>query len=95
MVLRSSFYVSLIVLRQFNRYQSFEDQDRFLDGTSHALEFGLLYDNTDFSVNPSKGSKQYVSLRAMMAGLVVRADVAGSEEGGSLYGVHFPPSLLN
>ena len=53
---------SVIVLRQFNRYQSFEEQDRFLDGAVHAIEFGLLYDNTDFPVNPSKGSKQYVAI---------------------------------
>lgn len=53
---------SVLVLRQFNRYQSFEEQDQFLDGAVHALEFGLLYDNTDFPVNPSKGSKQYISI---------------------------------
>ncbi len=53
---------SVIVLRQFNRYQSFEEQDRVLDGAVHALEFGILYDNTDFPVNPSKGSKQYISI---------------------------------
>ena len=53
---------SVIVLRQFNRYQSFEEQDRFLDGAVHAIELGLLYDNTDFPVNPSRGSKQYVSV---------------------------------
>ncbi len=53
---------SVLVLRQFNRYQSFEEQGRFLDGAVHAIEFGLLYDNTDFPVNPSKGSKQYISI---------------------------------
>jgi hypothetical protein len=56
---------SVLVLRQFNRYQSFEfpeSKGGELDGTIHALEFGLLYDNTDFSVNPSKGSRQYFSV---------------------------------
>jgi len=56
---------SVLVLRQFNRFQSFEfpeDEGGELDGTIHALEFGLLYDNTDFSVNPSKGSRQYFSI---------------------------------
>jgi len=56
---------SVLVARQFNRYQSFEfleSEGGELDGTIHALEFGLLYDNTDFSVNPSKGSRQYFSV---------------------------------
>ncbi|UZE95347.1 BamA/TamA family outer membrane protein [Alkalimarinus alittae] len=53
---------SVIVLRQFNRYQSFEQQNRFLDGAVHAIELGLLYDNTDFPLNPSTGSKQYISI---------------------------------
>ena len=56
---------SVLVLRQFNRYQSFEFPDQQggeLDGTIHALEFGVLYDNTDFSVNPSQGSRQYFSV---------------------------------
>ncbi|MFD2229533.1 BamA/TamA family outer membrane protein [Alkalimarinus sediminis] len=53
---------SVVLLRQFNRYQSFEQEERFLDGAVHAVELGLLYDNTDFPVNPSKGSKQYISV---------------------------------
>ncbi|CAH0991826.1 hypothetical protein SIN8267_01941 [Sinobacterium norvegicum] len=53
---------SVLVLKQFNRYQSFEQQGRTLDGAVHAVEFGLLYDNTDFSVNPSKGSRQYIAV---------------------------------
>lgn len=53
---------SVVVLRQFNRYQNFEQQNRFLEGAVHAVELGLLYDNTDFPVNPSKGSKQYISI---------------------------------
>ncbi len=56
---------SVLVLRQFNRFQSFEFPDSEggeLDGTIHAIELGLLYDNTDFSVNPSNGSRQYFSI---------------------------------
>ena len=53
---------TVVVLRQFNRYQSFEFVDEELDGTIHAVELGILYDNTDFSVNPSTGSSQYFSV---------------------------------
>ena len=56
---------SVLVVRQFNRFQSFEfseNEGGELDGTIHALELGLLYDNTDFPVNPSKGSRQYFSV---------------------------------
>ncbi|MBE9539488.1 MAG: BamA/TamA family outer membrane protein [Proteobacteria bacterium] len=56
---------TVLVARQFNRFQTFEfpeDEGGELDGTIHAVEFGLLYDNTDFSVNPSTGSRQYFSV---------------------------------
>ncbi|WP_299568302.1 BamA/TamA family outer membrane protein [uncultured Shewanella sp.] len=53
---------TVAVLRQFNRYESYEFDDDELDGAVHAIELGLLYDNTDFSVNPSFGSKQYLSI---------------------------------
>ena len=53
---------TVVVLRQFNRYQSFEFADDEIDGTIHAVELGILYDNTDFSVNPSTGSSQYFSV---------------------------------
>ncbi len=53
---------TVAILRQFNRYESYEFEDSLLDGTIHAVELGLLYDNTDFSVNPSMGSSQYLSI---------------------------------
>ncbi|MEI6859080.1 MAG: BamA/TamA family outer membrane protein [Shewanella sp.] len=53
---------TVVVLRQFNRYQSFEFEDGEASGTIHAFELGILYDNTDFSINPSKGSSQYFSI---------------------------------
>ncbi|MEZ9140922.1 MULTISPECIES: BamA/TamA family outer membrane protein [unclassified Shewanella] len=53
---------TVAVLRQFNRYESFELDDGELDGAIHAIELGLLYDNTDFSINPSYGSKQYIAI---------------------------------
>ncbi|MDX1281875.1 BamA/TamA family outer membrane protein [Shewanella colwelliana] len=53
---------TVLVLRQFNRYQSFEFEEDTLDGAIHALELGILYDNTDFPINPSYGSSQYLSI---------------------------------
>ncbi|GMQ49094.1 BamA/TamA family outer membrane protein [Vibrio sp. 10N] len=52
---------TVFVTRQFNRYQSFEFNQGTLDGAIHAMEFGLLYDNTDFAPNPSYGSRQYIA----------------------------------
>lgn len=54
--------VTVFVLRQFNRYQSYQTEDGKIDGTIHPIEFGLLYNNTDFAPNPSTGSSQYISL---------------------------------
>jgi hypothetical protein len=47
---------SVLVARQFNRYQLYHDDAGDLEGAVHALELGVLYDNTDFPVNPSQGS---------------------------------------
>ena len=48
-------------LRYFSRYQSFELSPTEIDGDMAAFEYGLLYDNTDFAVNPSYGSRQYLA----------------------------------
>ncbi len=53
---------TVVVLRQFNRYQTYETDDGDIDGTMHPLQLGLLYDNTDFRPNPSKGSSQYLAI---------------------------------
>lgn len=54
--------VTTILLRQFNRYRSFE----FIDGTKaatvHPFQFAVSYNNTDFPTNPSKGSVQYLGV---------------------------------
>ncbi|MEH6593460.1 MAG: BamA/TamA family outer membrane protein [Halioglobus sp.] len=52
---------TVVGLRQYNRYQSYETLEGDYDGVVHAFELGLLYDNTDFSINPSQGSSQYVA----------------------------------
>jgi len=54
--------VTVLVIKQFNRYQSYQTGDEKLEGTIHPIEVGLLYDNTDFPGNPSKGSSQYFGI---------------------------------
>ncbi|MFS1439341.1 BamA/TamA family outer membrane protein [Shewanella sp. 10N.286.48.A6] len=53
---------TVATLKQFNRFETFEFEDGKLDGAVHAMSLGLLYDNTDFSRNPSYGSKQFVAI---------------------------------
>ena len=48
-------------VRQYNRYQTYDTDEKTYDGVVHAFEFGLLYDNTDFPINPSRGSSQYIA----------------------------------
>ncbi len=52
---------SIIIARQFNRYQQYINEEGELSGAVHALELGMLYDNTDFPANPSRGSSQYIA----------------------------------
>ncbi len=51
----------MIGLRQYNRYQSYETNRETFDGKVRALEIGILHDNTDFPINPSRGSSQYLA----------------------------------
>lgn len=53
---------TVMVLRQFNRYQNFETKEGNINGAVHPLELGLLYNNTDYPSNPSTGSSQYLSV---------------------------------
>ncbi len=53
---------TIAMVRGFYHYQSYNTADLVeLDGSTKGLEFGIKYDNTDFVVNPSTGSKQYLS----------------------------------
>ncbi|GAM62875.1 hypothetical protein JCM19232_4552 [Vibrio ishigakensis] len=52
---------TILILRQFNRYQSYEDENGKQSGDVNAVELGIQYDNTDFAPNPSMGSRQYLS----------------------------------
>ncbi|GAM70404.1 hypothetical protein JCM19236_542 [Vibrio sp. JCM 19236] len=52
---------TILILRQFNRYQSYDDGSGKQSGDVNAVELGIQYDNTDFAPNPSMGSRQYLS----------------------------------
>jgi len=52
---------TILSLRQFNSYQFYETGDESIEGTIHAIEIGLLHDNTDFPINPSNGNSQYIA----------------------------------
>lgn len=53
--------VSVLVLRQSNRFQSYKTDDGDVEGTVHPIEIGILSNNTDFPSNPARGSSQYLS----------------------------------
>jgi len=54
--------VTTLLLRQFNRYRSFETDKGDIDATTHPVELAVSYDNTDFPINPSYGSIQYLGV---------------------------------
>lgn len=54
--------ITVIMLKQFNRYQTYEIDGGRVEGTIHPLEFSILYNNTDFASNPSRGSSQYLGI---------------------------------
>ncbi len=51
--------VTTLLLRQYNRYRSFEFHSGDKDATIHPVQLAVSYNNTDFPGNPSKGSQQY------------------------------------
>ena len=53
--------VTTLLLRQYNRYESFETDMGDIDATTHPVALALTYNNTDFPPNPSYGSNLYLS----------------------------------
>ncbi len=51
--------VTVLMLKQFNRYQSMDLEIGKKNYTVHPLVAALYYNNSDFPSNPSKGSTQY------------------------------------
>lgn len=54
--------VSILFIKQYNRYQSFELDQGDIDATAHPVQAGFGYYNTDFYGNPSTGSSQYFAI---------------------------------
>lgn len=54
--------VTNLLLRQYNQEESFKLNNTEYGRTVHPFELGISYDNTDYPVNPSSGSKQYLGV---------------------------------
>ena len=54
--------VTNILLRQYNRHQTFEFEPDDVGRTIHPVQLGISYDNTDFTTNPSFGSRQFIGV---------------------------------
>ena len=54
--------VTTLLLRQYNRYRSFEFDNGKKAATIHPFQVAISYNNTDFPGNPSTGSEQYLGL---------------------------------
>ncbi|MDH3329426.1 MAG: BamA/TamA family outer membrane protein [Desulfobulbaceae bacterium] len=55
--------VTVLLLQQFNRYQSYEPEELSeVDVTVHPFRLALYHNNTDFPPNPSTGSAQYLAI---------------------------------
>lgn len=52
--------LSVILLGQKSRYQSYDLGDVVYDGDTFPFQIGFLYDNTDFPANPTRGSSQFI-----------------------------------
>ncbi|TVZ41626.1 surface antigen-like protein [Alteromonadaceae bacterium 2753L.S.0a.02] len=53
--------VTIASLHYLQREQRYHTPPQEIEGKAKAWQWGLLYDNSDFSINPSQGSSQYVS----------------------------------
>lgn len=51
---------TIVMLRQYNRYQNYQLSPAELERTVHPVELAVSYDNTDFPDNPSYGSRQFI-----------------------------------
>ncbi len=52
--------ISVLLLGQKSRYQIYNTDDFTYDRDTFPFQFGYLYNNTDFPVNPTRGSSQYI-----------------------------------
>lgn len=55
--------ITTVMLRQYNQFESFESIYGDYERTIHPMELGIGYNNTDYPMNPSTGSNQYVGIK--------------------------------
>ena len=53
--------VTYLQIKPFYRYRTFEFTDEVLRGSTSGMEIGLHYDNRDFPLNPTAGSKMHLT----------------------------------
>ncbi len=54
--------VTNVLLKQFNRYQTYQLDPGDLERTIHPVQLAIVHDNTDFPGNPSFGSRQFIGV---------------------------------
>jgi hypothetical protein len=54
--------ITTLLLRQYNDYRSFEFDQGDIDATEHPVQLAVSYNNTDYPMNPSMGSSQYIGI---------------------------------
>ena len=55
--------ITTLMLRQYNKLESFETEFGDFERPIHPIEIGIGYNNTDYPPNPSTGSNQYLALK--------------------------------
>ena len=53
--------ISVLLFGQKSRYQSYETDTLTYEGDTFPFRIGYFYNNTDFPINPSRGSSQYIA----------------------------------
>ncbi len=55
--------VTTVMIRQYNQFESFDTEYGTFERPIHPIEIGIGYNNTDYPLNPSTGSNQYLGLK--------------------------------
>jgi hypothetical protein len=55
--------ITTVMLRQYSQFESFETEYGYFERPVHPIEIGIGYNNTDYPVNPSTGSNQYIGIK--------------------------------
>ncbi len=55
--------ITTVMLRQYNQLESYETAFGDIERSIHPVELAIGYNNTDYPVNPSSGSSQYLAVK--------------------------------